>query len=325
MHGQVLGDQRAKGEPDQVGTGRDLRGDAVGEVGQRHAGGRRRAALPWPGQIGRHDLDAVGAAAPATGCHTVWSRPTPCSNTIVGWSWLIGSLLGGQRGQPLLRPALRRGGQRDHDLVGMRRIGDPHLHRLMVGADRGVGDVLERDVEHDPAGPRFSTAGSSVVALAALRKWSPNFSVWIRPEPCSISPLSPTIAALPYASAGASSASSTSGASSEPISDAVVVDARAQVFDESLAGPGVFDDGGDDGDASRRVDLAAALGADLLDDGDDLAKLHVRTLSRIVGVMAGSVVRSPMRGCGRGPVEAAATITSSSARGASDTRTVTVW
>jgi hypothetical protein len=36
-----------------------------------------------------------------------------------------------------------------------------------------------------PAAARFSTAGSSVVASAAIRKWSPNFSVWISAEPCS--------------------------------------------------------------------------------------------------------------------------------------------
>ena len=48
-----------------------------------------------------------------------------------------------------------------------------------------------------PLGPRFSTAGSRVVALAAVRKWSPNFSVWISAEACSISPSRPTMPALP--------------------------------------------------------------------------------------------------------------------------------
>ena len=48
-----------------------------------------------------------------------------------------------------------------------------------------------------PAGARFSMAGSSVVALAASRKKSPNRSVWISPEPCSMSPSRPTMAALP--------------------------------------------------------------------------------------------------------------------------------
>src|SRR5207244_2131011 len=53
------------------------------------------------------------------------------------------------------------------------------------------------------------------------RKWFPKARVWMSPEPCSISPFRPTMAALPYASAGEPSASSTRGARRAPMSEAL--------------------------------------------------------------------------------------------------------
>src|SRR5262245_52903838 len=102
-------------------------------------------------------------------------------------------------------------------------------------------------------------------------------------------------------------------------------DALRQVFDETLSDPRVLDDSSDNCDAGGGTDLSAALGPDLLGAGDNFAQRYQRILSKLCDVTAGSVVRSPMRGCGRGPVDPAATITISSARGASYTRVVTVW
>ncbi len=52
----------------------------------------------------------------------------------------------------------------------------------------------------DPHAPLFSAEGKRVVPFAASRKGLPNFSVWINPEPCSISPAGTTSALFPYAS-----------------------------------------------------------------------------------------------------------------------------
>ena len=73
-------------------------------------------------------------------------------------------------GEPLLRAALSGGGQRNDDLVRVGRVGDPHLQALVVRPDGGSVMCLSGISKTTPAGPRFSTAGSKVVAIAALRK-----------------------------------------------------------------------------------------------------------------------------------------------------------
>ena len=57
------------------------------------------------------------------------------------------------------RPAARRERNPDHDLVGARRVGDPHFERLVVRADAVVVIVLDRDVDRRTGGAALLGGG----------------------------------------------------------------------------------------------------------------------------------------------------------------------
>ena len=143
---------------------------------------------------------ASPASSATTGSHMVWSRPTPCSSTSVGLV-IRCTLLGRQRGQPL-GASLSGGGEppRSRRRAGRRRSAPP----LSGGGSgwRGVGDVLERDVEQHAGGARFSDGGRQGGGVGRLAEVVTELEGVDQPEPCSTSPSSPTMAALPYASAG---------------------------------------------------------------------------------------------------------------------------
>ena len=84
------------------------------------------------------------------------------------------------------------------------------------------------------------------------------------------------------------------------------VDSRMQVGDEALAMPRIVDHDSYDGDAGDRGDGCAAFRDDFFHYGRDFANIHRERPFRISEVIGRSVLRSPMRACGRGPVEAAA-------------------
>ena len=108
------------------------------------AGGR----APWPGRSGV-TTSASPAIRATTGSHMVWSRPTPCSSTSVG---LVMSLLGRQRRQPLLWASLGGAASATTISSGCGASAIRTSTALMVGPDRGVGDVLERDIEEHARG-----------------------------------------------------------------------------------------------------------------------------------------------------------------------------
>src|SRR5699024_3136777 len=103
------------------------------------------------------------------------------------------------------------------------------------------------------------------------------------------------------------------------------VDPGIELLHEPLALPGVFNDRSDHGRACHGVDGFPTLGENRVDAGGNFAKLHQEPSSKIASVTAGSVFRSPMRGCGRGPSAATAITTISSACGASGRWTSMLW
>ncbi len=134
------------------------------------------------------------------------------------------------------------------DLVGARRVGD--AGSTLWWCERIVASVmcLSGMSKPVPAGATFSTAGSSVVAFAAVRKKLPNLSVWMRPDACSISPSRPTMAGL--AVRLDRHAERLDAARRQQLAELRrhLVDQRREVGHEALPGPRVLDHGEHDRD-----------------------------------------------------------------------------
>ena len=94
------------------------------------------------------------------------------------------------------------------------------------------------------------------MALAALRKWSPNFSVWIRAGAVLDLAVQPDDRGLAVGLGGRAERLEHLRGQQRAEVGGGGVDAGGEVLDEALAGPRVLDDGGDDGDAGRGPDLA---------------------------------------------------------------------
>ena len=115
---------------------------------------------------------------------------------------LADGVLGLEPADARMRPPAIRNCHRDDDLVRGGRVRDADLHRVEVAAHEHCLDVVDRDVE----GGRPSRPASSPRAGSTRRRRrrgpAPRTSGGGSAATCSVSPCSPTIPPLPYASTG---------------------------------------------------------------------------------------------------------------------------
>src|SRR5699024_10504084 len=88
--------------------------------------------------------------------HTLLSSPTPCSSTIVGLAddaaALMALLLGAQCCQTLLWASTGRASECNQNFICVRCIRNSAFEGLVVGANRSIREVLQRNIEDDACG-----------------------------------------------------------------------------------------------------------------------------------------------------------------------------
>ena len=256
--GQVLGHRAPSEKPTRCDRLESF-GDVRREPGKRDSfGSRRPASVP---RSSRTWTSYSGSRNSRRGSHIEPSSPTPWMRAIRSRLTAAGTYFVSvaKRCQALLGPSLGSGGERDHDFVGVRGVVDPDLDALVVGADGGVGDVLERDVEDDTGRAALFHCRQQRGGVGGVAEVVSEGQGVDEPGTVLDFAVQPHDGGLAVCLGRGAEGLEHAGGEQRADVGGVAVDAGGEVFDEALAGPRVLDDGGDDGDAGGRADLPASF------------------------------------------------------------------
>src|SRR5262245_25226187 len=178
--------------------------------------------------------------------------------------------LAAERAEPRVRPAARRDDDPDHELVRPRCVGDPHLERLVVGADGVVVLVLDGDVERRAGGAALLGRGEERRPLDRVAHLVAEAEVVDHRRAVLHVAVEPDQRALAHSLCRRTE--ERQRALREQLAEglAVAVDQRLEIVDESAC-ERVFDDRAGGDHPGRRSDRPPALPLDVLDDRDHLS------------------------------------------------------
>src|SRR5271163_4327202 len=226
----------------------------------------------------------------------------------------------GQSADARMRSAGIGDGERHHDLVGARRVGDAHLHAVKMAPHKGRVLVAERHVERDARAAALLGRGNERRAFAQnLAHRRAELGVQHRGGVFELAVL-PHCRRLAVALRVRSlDAERRNGALGEQRPELLAdVDQQREILDIT-AGERIIDHCDDGGAPRRRVDGAIHFDARLLDESHELSNLGFHLSPSNPLTLEAS--RPPARLCTRGPVVIASASRISSARGASATPT----
>ena len=183
----------------------------------------------------------------------------------------------------------------DHDLVRARRVGDPHLEGLVVRADAVIVLVLDRDVDRRTGGATLLRGREQRRTVDRLAH--PVAEAQVVDDRRAVLDLAVEAdeRALAVALDLAAEQLERALGQQRPERLAVLVDQRLEILDVA-PGERVRDHGAGSDHPHRRIDRAAPLLVDVLDDGDDLPQpLHRPRIIRLPVGEIDDVLQRPAR------------------------------